>query len=342
MSQAHIPNITPTITVTRSDAINLLLASIAMEELGLSHIINAEGEKLQFLLGTLPTSPFVFRTVEDVLDVNVSVQSMLQTIAQKELLLINKLESVLLAPSVIGPTGPTGPTGSSGGPAGATGSTGSTGATGSTGSTGATGLTGPTGEIGATGATGPIGDTGVAGPNGATGGAGATGDIGITGAPGPTGETGATGPLYITSALESFGFFYATVGGVIPPGGLLPLNTTAAVTTPNLTLAANTITVALPGVYEVIYYYNPIAMDATATLGDVQVRLNGVTVPGSGRYSNPSTGEFNAQPTSGAVLVNVTTAGSTVTLVNAGSTGGTMTLVGPPIISVQITLVKVG
>ena len=47
MSQPNIPNISPTISITRDDFINLLLSSIAMEEFGLAHIINAEGEKLQ-------------------------------------------------------------------------------------------------------------------------------------------------------------------------------------------------------------------------------------------------------------------------------------------------------
>lgn len=54
MSQANIPNITPEISLTRDDAINLLLSSIAMEQIALSHILHAEGEKLQFVLGTLP------------------------------------------------------------------------------------------------------------------------------------------------------------------------------------------------------------------------------------------------------------------------------------------------
>ncbi|TCP60184.1 hypothetical protein [Baia soyae] len=53
MSQDNIPNITPNITITRDDSINLLLASIALEELSLSHILYAEGEKLQYVLGTL-------------------------------------------------------------------------------------------------------------------------------------------------------------------------------------------------------------------------------------------------------------------------------------------------
>lgn len=46
MSQPNLPIITPNISLTREETINLLLASIAMQELGLAHIINVEGEKL--------------------------------------------------------------------------------------------------------------------------------------------------------------------------------------------------------------------------------------------------------------------------------------------------------
>jgi hypothetical protein len=53
MSFPNIPNITPLISVTTEQTIPLLLSSIALEELALAHIINAEAEKLQFVLGTL-------------------------------------------------------------------------------------------------------------------------------------------------------------------------------------------------------------------------------------------------------------------------------------------------
>jgi len=100
MSQANIPNINPQITIKREDVINLLIASIAMEELGLSHIINAEGEKLQFVLGTLPqaslTTPATF---EEVLKANESVRLMLKEIGRKEQVLNDRLELIINVPS---------------------------------------------------------------------------------------------------------------------------------------------------------------------------------------------------------------------------------------------------
>ncbi|WP_051287446.1 collagen-like triple helix repeat-containing protein [Paenibacillus taiwanensis] len=139
MSQANLPNITPSITISRGDALNLLLASIAIEELGLGHVINAEAEKIQYAVGTLPglTIP---ATISDLLAVDASVKSTLQEVIKKEMLLQSKLESILLAPSLTGPTGATGSTGPAGGP---TGPAGPAGPTGATGDIGPTGLTGP-------------------------------------------------------------------------------------------------------------------------------------------------------------------------------------------------------
>lgn len=56
MSMPTIPSLTPNITINRNDALNLILASIGIEELSLAHIVNAEAEKIQFVLGTLETS----------------------------------------------------------------------------------------------------------------------------------------------------------------------------------------------------------------------------------------------------------------------------------------------
>jgi len=94
MSFPNIPNVTPNISVDRDDVINLLLASIAFEELGLAHIINAEGEKIQFSLGTLPGSPR-HRSLEEILKVNENVQDTISTIIKKELILDSKLKHVI-------------------------------------------------------------------------------------------------------------------------------------------------------------------------------------------------------------------------------------------------------
>lgn len=97
MSQANIPNITPEININRKKAIDLLLASIALEELGLSHIINAEAEKIQFVLGTLPDSKGLHPAPDfnQLLMINRSVQETLKIITKKEAILEEKLEDVL-------------------------------------------------------------------------------------------------------------------------------------------------------------------------------------------------------------------------------------------------------
>lgn len=91
MSMPNIPDITPKIDLKREDVINLLLTSIALEEIGLSHLINAEGEKLQ-------KSIELAKCFGDLLNANKSVEKMLRTIIKKEMLLQFKLEEILEIP----------------------------------------------------------------------------------------------------------------------------------------------------------------------------------------------------------------------------------------------------
>lgn len=94
MSLPNIPNITPNISLTREDSIMLLLSSIAMEEMALSHIINAEAEKLQYVLGTLHDQPGDY-TLEDIMKVNKSAYRMMNSVTLKEILLQVKLSNVM-------------------------------------------------------------------------------------------------------------------------------------------------------------------------------------------------------------------------------------------------------
>jgi len=82
--------------MTREEALTMIIASIAMEELALSRILNAEGEKLQYILGTLPGSR-PCAAPKDVLAVNKSVTVLLEAVTQNQMLLKNKLERVLEA-----------------------------------------------------------------------------------------------------------------------------------------------------------------------------------------------------------------------------------------------------
>ena len=99
MSFPNIPNVTPKINIDKYEVINLLLASIAFEELGLSHIINAEAEKIQFVLGTLPCQPNpTTPTIDDLLKINRSVELALRNVIKNQMLLQFKLEDVLTIP----------------------------------------------------------------------------------------------------------------------------------------------------------------------------------------------------------------------------------------------------
>lgn len=101
MSLPKIPDMNPNVTVGKEDALNLLLFSIGMEEIGLSHIINAEGEKIQYILGTLVDAdgntigPPEKASVQEVLAVNKSVGGTLKNVLRNQLLLQLKLEDVM-------------------------------------------------------------------------------------------------------------------------------------------------------------------------------------------------------------------------------------------------------
>ncbi|MEG1608474.1 MAG: hypothetical protein RR348_01255 [Clostridia bacterium] len=79
-----MPIITPG-TVTRPQAISDLIESVALEETGLSHIINAEGEKIQAFVKMAGV------TAEELLAVNASVQETIKAITNLEMILESKL-----------------------------------------------------------------------------------------------------------------------------------------------------------------------------------------------------------------------------------------------------------
>ena len=89
--------------MTKDEALTMIIASIAMEELALSHIVNAEGEKLQYILGTLPGGCKPCADTPEILAVNKSIKELLNTVMQNQLLLKGKLETALEA---IGPVAP--------------------------------------------------------------------------------------------------------------------------------------------------------------------------------------------------------------------------------------------
>lgn len=89
MSMPNIPNITPTISLERCEVVNLLLSSIAMEEIGLSKILKAEGNKLSYFLNEQE------HCLHDYLQLNDSIIQTIRSVIKSQILLQLKLEDVV-------------------------------------------------------------------------------------------------------------------------------------------------------------------------------------------------------------------------------------------------------
>lgn len=90
MSFPGIPDINPEINITREDAINLLLISIALEEISLADLIDAETQKVKCVVDKCHC-----RSTQEIKDINHSVNDTLKDIIKLQMLLQFKLENVM-------------------------------------------------------------------------------------------------------------------------------------------------------------------------------------------------------------------------------------------------------
>ncbi|MEG0576629.1 MAG: hypothetical protein RSA91_05775 [Bacilli bacterium] len=79
-----MPVITPG-TITRGESVGDIIESIAMEESGISHILNAESEKLNSVINMPNVTP------DQLIAVNNSVKSTVDNVINLEMNLKNKL-----------------------------------------------------------------------------------------------------------------------------------------------------------------------------------------------------------------------------------------------------------
>ena len=81
-----MPVITPS-TTTRTQAVTDIIESVALQEAALSHILNAEGEKIQKTVALQDVTP------EVLLATNKSVESMVNAVSRLEMILQSKLSA---------------------------------------------------------------------------------------------------------------------------------------------------------------------------------------------------------------------------------------------------------
>lgn len=104
MSMPNIPNITPSVNLDIRDSIKMVLDSLALHEMGLSHIVNAEGEKLQYILGTLNNTDCLegsglcndYIDSDKLLQVNQSIKSTLREVLRSQIILQMKMEDTMV------------------------------------------------------------------------------------------------------------------------------------------------------------------------------------------------------------------------------------------------------
>ena len=85
-----------------NNAINNIIASIALLEAGISHILNAEGEKLEKALELAEADPTI--TVDQIAQMNESVGTAVLSIGELEAALAKKLQGILSIMPVTGNT----------------------------------------------------------------------------------------------------------------------------------------------------------------------------------------------------------------------------------------------
>ena len=91
MSFPTIPDITPDIDLTLEDAINLLLSSVALEEVSLSKLMDAETSKILCVLKDCEHKDSV---LQDAIKINESVDTTIKNMIKMQMLLQFKLENI--------------------------------------------------------------------------------------------------------------------------------------------------------------------------------------------------------------------------------------------------------
>lgn len=86
----NIPDIKPEICLCYEDVINLLLSSIALQEIALSNIINSESEKLQYVIKRKDKC----YSIKELIILNESIEKVLSEVGAIETLLVTKLKYI--------------------------------------------------------------------------------------------------------------------------------------------------------------------------------------------------------------------------------------------------------